>query len=190
MRWAPYRGKLYCSELVGFVCIQISICCSASWVEGSDYKLVPTPKRVRGSNPGGSDIFRTCPDRPWGPLSLMYNGYQVFPRCKELLGRDANPPPLLVPWSRRSTAIPLLPYAGPYGLYSVSVPVQGCTLPYFFTLPQSGTGTAVAQWLRCCATNRKVAASIPADIIGIRHWHKFLPITIRPGVDSASNRNE
>ena len=29
-----------------------------------------------------------------------------------------------------STAIPLLPY-GPYGLYRASVPVQGCTLPFF-----------------------------------------------------------
>jgi len=28
-------------------------------------------------------------------------------------------------------------------------------------------GTAVAQWIRCCATNRKVAGSIPDDIIGI-----------------------
>jgi hypothetical protein len=27
-------------------------------------------------------------------------------------------------------------------------------------------GTTVAQWLRYCATNRKVAGSIPADIIG------------------------
>jgi len=32
-------------------------------------------------------------------------------------------------------------------------------------------GTAVAQWLRCCATNRKVAVSIPAGVIGIFHWH-------------------
>jgi hypothetical protein len=30
-------------------------------------------------------------------------------------------------------------------------------------------GTAVAQWLRCCATNRKVAGSIPDGIIGIFH---------------------
>ena len=28
-------------------------------------------------------------------------------------------------------------------------------------------GTAVAQWLRCCATNRKVAGSIPDGVIGI-----------------------
>ena len=31
-------------------------------------------------------------------------------------------------------------------------------------------GTAVAQWLRCCATNRKVACSIPAGVIGIFHF--------------------
>jgi hypothetical protein len=30
-------------------------------------------------------------------------------------------------------------------------------------------GTAVAQWLRYCATNRKVAVSIPDGIIGIFH---------------------
>ena len=26
----------------------------------------------------GGEIFRTRPDRPWGPPSLLYNGYQVF----------------------------------------------------------------------------------------------------------------
>ena len=29
--------------------------------------------------------------------------------------------------------------------------------------------TAVAQWLGCCGTNRKVAGSIPAGAIGIFH---------------------
>jgi len=28
-------------------------------------------------------------------------------------------------------------------------------------------GTAVAQWLRCCATNRKVVGSTPDDVIGL-----------------------
>ena len=40
--------------------------------------------------------------------------------------------------------------------------------------------TAVAQWLWCCATNRKVAGSIPAGVIGIFHWHKILPIALWP----------
>ena len=30
-------------------------------------------------------------------------------------------------------------------------------------------GTAVAQWLRCCATNRKVGGSIPAGVSGFFH---------------------
>jgi len=33
----------------------------------------------------------------------------------------------------------------------------------------SEAGTAVAQWLRRCATNLKVAGSIPAGVIGIFH---------------------
>ena len=28
------------------------------------------------------DIYRTRPDRPWGPPSLLYNGYRVFPGGK------------------------------------------------------------------------------------------------------------
>ena len=48
---------------------------------------------VRGSNPGGDEIFRACPDRPWGPPSLLYNGYRVFPGGKEQPGRDAEPSP-------------------------------------------------------------------------------------------------
>ena len=35
-----------------------------------------------GSNPGGGEIFRTCPGRPWGPPSLLYYGYRVFPGSK------------------------------------------------------------------------------------------------------------
>ena len=35
-----------------------------------------------GSNPGGDDIFRTRPDRPWGPPSLLYSGHRVFTGSK------------------------------------------------------------------------------------------------------------
>ena len=40
-----------------------------------------------------SRIFHTCPDRPWGPPSLLYNGYRVFLGGKERPGRDADPSP-------------------------------------------------------------------------------------------------
>jgi hypothetical protein len=48
---------------------------------------------VRGSNPGGGEIFRTRPDRPWGLPSLLYNGYRVsFPEVKRP-GRGVDHPP-------------------------------------------------------------------------------------------------
>jgi len=80
-----------------------------------------------GINPGGGEIFRTCPDRPWGPPSLPYNGYRVFPGVKSGQGVTLTPHPLLVPWSRKGTAIPLLP------LWAVR-PVQSssaCTRVHF-----------------------------------------------------------
>ena len=46
--------------------------------------------------------------------------------------------------------------------------------------PLVNGGTAVAQWLRCCAINRKVTGSIPAGFIGIFYWHKILPIALWP----------
>ena len=32
--------------------------------------------------PVAGEISRTCSDRPWGPPSLLYNGYRVFPGGK------------------------------------------------------------------------------------------------------------
>ena len=52
------------------------------------------------------------------------------------------------------------------------------------------TGTAVAQWLMCCATNRKVAGSIPAGVSGFFIDIKSFRSHYGPGVNSASNRNE
>ena len=51
-------------------------------------------------------------------------------------------------------------------------------------------GTAVAQWLRRCTTNRKVAGSIPAGVSGFFIDIKSFRSHCGPGVDSASNRNE
>jgi len=85
-----------------------------------------------GSNPGGGEIFRTSPERPWSPSSLPYNGYRAFPGGKERPGRDADPSPLLVPWSRKSRAIPLLPLRAVRHVQSLSA-VQGSTIAFYFT---------------------------------------------------------
>ena len=82
---------------------------------------------VRGSNPGGGAIFRTCPDRPWGPPNLLYNGYRVFPGVKSGRGVTLNPHALPVPRARKSRAIPLLPLWAVRPVQSLSA----CTRVHF-----------------------------------------------------------
>jgi hypothetical protein len=48
---------------------------------------------VQGSNPGGGEIFHICPDQPWGPPNLVYNGYGVFAGGNVRPGRGADPSP-------------------------------------------------------------------------------------------------
>jgi hypothetical protein len=38
-------------------------------------------------------ISRTCSNRPFGPPSVLYKGYRVFPGGKERPARDADPSP-------------------------------------------------------------------------------------------------
>jgi len=75
-------------------------------------------------------------------------------------GRDVllTTHPLLVPRSWKSRAIPL----------PTLWVCNGITLPFYLFLLNM-TGTAVEQWLRCCATNRKVAGSMPAGVSGYFH---------------------
>jgi hypothetical protein len=39
------------------------------------------------------EIFRACSDQPWGPPSLLYNGYRLFPGGKVRLGHAAEHSP-------------------------------------------------------------------------------------------------
>ena len=48
----------------------------------------------RRSNSGGGDISRTHPDRPWDPLSLLYNGYWVSTPGVKRPGRGVDHPPV------------------------------------------------------------------------------------------------
>ena len=71
---------------------------TSPWLMSSQYytALLKTAW-AGGSNPGGGEIFRTCLDRPWGPPSLLYNGYRVFPGVKSGRGVTLTPHSLLVP---------------------------------------------------------------------------------------------
>jgi len=59
-----------------------------------------------------------------------------------------------------------------------------------FGIEQIVRGTAVAQWLGCCATNQKVSGSIPAGVSGFFIDIKSLLSQYGRVVGSASNRNE
>jgi hypothetical protein len=66
--------------------IYITLCGPSSSVG----KRLATSWTVTGSNPSVVEIFRTCPDGPWGPPSLLYNGYRVFSWGRKRPGRDAD----------------------------------------------------------------------------------------------------
>jgi hypothetical protein len=77
----------------------------------------------RGSNPGGGEIFRSRPDRPWGPPSLLYNGYRVyFPGVKRQ-GRGVDHPPPSSAEIKEKVELYLYSPSGPSWL------VLGRTLP-------------------------------------------------------------
>ena len=62
-----------------------------------------------------------------GPPSLLYNGYRVFLGVKSGRGVLLTTHPLLVPWSRKSRAIPLLPLWAVRPVQSLSA----CTRMHF-----------------------------------------------------------
>ena len=71
--------------------------CDWVGIAQSVYRLA-TGWTVRGSNPGGGgEIFRIRPDRPWGPPSLLYNGYRVIPGDKAAGTWRLPPTPHLAP---------------------------------------------------------------------------------------------
>jgi hypothetical protein len=84
----------------------------ANWLRAGDRILVE------------GEIFRTCPDWPWGPPGLLYNGYQVFPGGKEQPRHDADPSPPSSAIGHERVELYLYSPYGPYGLYRASVPVQ------------------------------------------------------------------
>jgi hypothetical protein len=65
-----------------------------TWTLRKIDQRLATSWTVWGSNPGGGEIFRTRPDRPWVPSSLLYNGHRVsFPWVKRPGHGVHHPPP-------------------------------------------------------------------------------------------------
>jgi len=86
--------------------------------------------------------FSVRPDRPWGPPSLLEDGYRVFPRGKVRPGRAADHSPLLVPRSWKSTAIPLPMYH--------TGPVMGTCYLFFYVCTYVGLCMYVTVYVYLC----------------------------------------
>ena len=85
-----------------------------------------------GSNPGVGEIFRTCPDRPWGQPSLLYSGYRVcFPGVKRP-GNGVNHPPPSGAEVKETVELYLYSLSGP------SWPVLRRTFRFYFYSLQRG----------------------------------------------------
>ena len=72
----------------------------------------------------GAEIFRTRPDRPWGPPNLLYS--ESYPGVKRP-GRGANYPPLSSAEGKERVGLYIHSPSGP------SWPVIGWTFTFNFT---------------------------------------------------------
>jgi hypothetical protein len=90
-----------------------------------DLKVQNGSKEKNGTekNPGGNEIFRSRPDRPGGPPSLLYNGYRVFFPGVKRPGRGVDHTPSSSARVKERVELYLYSTSGP------SWPVLGRTLP-------------------------------------------------------------
>jgi len=91
--------------------------------DSSVHMRLTTDWKFQGSNPGEGDNFRTRPDRPWGPNSLLYNGYRVPFAGVEPPGRGVDHPPPSSAEAKERVELYLYSPSGP------SCPVLGWSLP-------------------------------------------------------------
>ena len=72
---------------------------------------------VLGSNSGLGEAFRSSPDRYWGPLSLLRNGYRVSFRRVKRPGRGVGLPPHLAPRLKKEQSYVSISSLGLHGLF-------------------------------------------------------------------------
>jgi hypothetical protein len=86
-----------------------------------------------------------------GPGAHLYCGYRLFPGgVQSSQGMMLTPHPLLVPWSRKGRAIPLLPLWVVQLVQSLSACTRVHFTLFFFTLPWHNATTTIglfSQWL-------------------------------------------
>ena len=149
---------------------------------------------VRGSIPSGGEIFRTCPDRPSGPPSLLYNGYRVFPGGKERPGRDADPSPPSSAVVMKGQSYTSTPLWAVRPIQSLSACTR-VTFTFTFTLqakyPQNISCTKT-NFLLCILPAKKCSNSVRQSekfVVFALFKHKNLPQLLPPSTITCSSYN-
>jgi hypothetical protein len=74
-------------------------------------------------------VFRSRPDRPWGPLSLLYNGYRVsFPGVKRPGRGVDHPPPSSARVKERVELYVYSPSGPSWPVLGKTIPLPSCSL--------------------------------------------------------------
>ena len=64
------------------VCVCVCVCVLKKLLQHKCFISLPKKSILCTTLQGSGETFRTRPDRPWGPPSLLYNVYRAFPRGK------------------------------------------------------------------------------------------------------------
>jgi hypothetical protein len=95
--------KLGWSSYTQYRCMMEVRCLSCTYLSNIPlciYGVLTRGWMVWGSNPGGGEIFRTSPDRPWAHPASCTMGTVSFQGVEIGRGVTLNPHPLLVPRSK------------------------------------------------------------------------------------------
>ena len=146
------------------VFIEMSLFFSALWGESSIRTWFLHQRRFADRTLVAATLSAPVQTDPGAHTASCTMGTRSSPGLKSGRGVTLTLHPLLVTLSNNSRTIPVFPLKAVRPVQTLSA----CKRVHFtllFTLPQRGTRTAIAQWLKRCATNRKVTGSIPADIV-------------------------
>jgi hypothetical protein len=104
---------------------------------------------VQALNPDGSEIFCTRLDQPWGPPSLLYNGYQVLPGGKAA-GAWCWPPTPFKHRGHKRIELYLYPPSRPVQACNRTVLPLQCLATWWPNIPNCNS------WERSCVLRKKV----------------------------------
>ena len=108
-----------------------------------------TGQTVRGSHPGGGEIFRILPDWPWGPSSLLYKGYRVIPGGKGGRVMALTNHPHLAPRLKKE-------YMHIYTTHCGFVVCSKVNVTFTFTFTRSVTTQALTLLVFSCLVNKRL----------------------------------